>query len=311
MGAALAARLWLLSVALSQSVVITLPADSGSEAIDQIVQSCERVLGVGGCRVHLGSVGAVAERHRAELRWEEEGLAARLRLHTVGEHGGEPTTRQLRFAEGDSQESRNEAIGLVIAAYVLSRRQDVADEGPARMARTARPQPPPQPSPWVVELLLTGGPALSEGPPRFGLLAYAGWRAVPSFGPLLGFGAARRFGSEAVQATWLTPFAGVGWVPWTDPTQGRVEIRAGGLFQALLVAASDPSSDREARSDALRWGGRVSLSLQLPVARSVWFSLGGHADLLYPRVSIYVLGERVGVGPPLSWALHAGLHFGG
>lgn len=293
----------LLSPLVTGQVSIELPGAS-EEARDRIEQACNRALGEGRCVAASqplpaptpAQAAADAEGHPRTVRvlWASDGRRARL----IFLGGSDTPPRELSFSEQDPMPARWEAVGLVIAAYVL------ADGRRTTPAATSEPPPPSTPAPsappsspdpprWAADLRLAVGPGLDRGAARFGLGLQGALRPWPA--PILLLGqleAAKRF--EAPDVRFWSGGVGLGlWLPMPAPRLS-LQLDLTAVAEHVEVSAIDPSSGLRDDGSQLRWGGRLAAALVACVSERVCVLGGARISALSPAVRVEILGTPAG-----------------
>jgi len=294
------------------AVVLDVPADLASTAVQVAVSRCDKALGDGRCRrVEYGTAPGVLG-YYAVLRWsEDEQLEIEFRAASAG--GALLARRRLSFSANDSVESRWASAGLVVAALVAE-----ADAGRAR--RTEAPQPPAHAPPrrhvveappayaWGLDVALSSGRGLTTGAGSWGGLLRP-WFGVPTV-PVIVLSSLRYAqGPDSPRLRWLSMSAGVGSRFGRPAALVNLELAGELVFERLVVAAQDPESGRSETGGQTRFGGRLGLNLALRASDCFRVLLGADVATLTPPVKIEVRDEVVGREPLVRAGVSVGARF--
>ncbi len=279
-----ALSLWsLLSVALHS------PAP-GPELVEVALHSCREALGSQRCyKPSAPELAAEREAIVATVSWDPEWLSARIELRRAAEPAL-LAVRTVEFAAADPLEERFRALGLIVAAHVLS------ELGPPPPARELLGR--------GFDVFVFGGSALDRGAGRAGL-AVRGWMRPSLLPVLLLFSARGAYRPGEPRVLWAVASAGAAFhlEPSVRPfaLEGRLEV----VGQRTQVVASSEDLGR-ARTGAFRWGGQLGAEISGRVGGKFWLFAGAELARLRPSLRVRIAGEPAGTEPPFSWGLVAG-----
>jgi hypothetical protein len=259
------------------------------------------------------------------VEWANDGQHARIafRLHDAA---GELTElRDVTFAEADSAEQRQKAVGLIIAAYVVQQAQAREQDAQRKTAAAASasesesesetetdsdsgsesdsgsdsaPRVPPT---WALDLALYGGPGLEKGAPRLGLLARGlAWPLSLPVAAVVGIRAAQRFDQPNVR--WLSGSLGLAASLLPAALAGGLELRAEGVAQNVRAEAQQPTGTAQEHGDAWRFGAFVGLDGWVELGAGFALVGGMELALLRPRVHLDIGGAEAGLDPAIGWS---------
>lgn len=285
--------LLLLPSVIGAQVRIELPGATPVE-LAAAQRGCEKALGRERCSV-TGEVSAgvrdAGPKHQAQVRWRVDPPTAQIRFSTRTPAGAtESESRQLTFTEGDEVSARFEAIGLVVAAYVMGR----SFRGGQEVATSPRGPAPVDDSPrWATDLLFGAGPALDRGGPRLSLGLRAAFRPLnaPLFLMIEG-AAARRF--DAVDVMYGSGGLGVAlWLSTPWPVLD-LQVHLSGVAEYVSVTATHPETGERASAGRLRLGARLGVEALVCPFDNLCVVGGVRLNSLHPSVRVEILGQAEG-----------------
>lgn len=302
----------LLPPLLEAQVWIELPGAS-AENLTAVRNGCEKALGPGRCGVGATLLTSdegpapVAAPHRARVTWTADWRTARIRLQ-AGDRGGGGAggarsgaeLRELTFAEEDSIAARFEAIGLVVAAYVIGhRRASAAMTLPAAPPALA-PGPAGVRPRWTGDVMLGMGSAFDRGRARLLVGLRGGLR--PLDGPLFALiqgQLGRRF--DPVEVTFIAGGLGAGlWLrtPWPALD---LQLHLSAVVERVIVSATHPETGVQASDGRLRLGGQLGIAVLSCMGSGVCLWGGIHVNSLYPALRLEIRGISAGDQGPLGF----------
>lgn len=293
---------------LSVAIAVEPPAEIS--ALRQVAQSCEQAIGGGRCRdaAALTSADVVTWFALVSPQAPSE-PALRIEFRDRRRDGTLIETRVLSFSEQDTEASRWESAGAVIAAFVAARDSTAAAapaHAPAPAPVVAR-LPPPEGLAYSADLALFTGPAWDRGGYRWGGVgrAHLAVPRAPQVLALVSLRYAERPGD--LKLGFWGVGAGVGARLSTRKVPVSAEVTGELAFEQLRVSARDADGTRQEQAQQNRWGGRLSLNVAWRVAGPVGLVGGVEADALRPSVTIQVGDEAAGRAPAATFAFSLGL----
>jgi hypothetical protein len=296
------------------TVAIDLPADTPSQTVARVVDSCNAALGARRCEA-LRPTGNDTTL-LAVVRFQ--GAALEIRLFRGEGVRTEVERRSVAFSEDDAAPDRYIAAGLMVAA--LTAAQPEAPPEPPPEPSAAPPEPPPAvstpPSESLPERREASGPhlgfdlgfqmgqGLDSRNPKLGGVFQSWWLAEsPRLGASVSL--AYLYAGQPVELTWACVGLGLtGRVTdWTAPVS--VEVSTEALLQKATAAAERAGIRRS--EDVLRWGGRLSSKLAFPLGGPIQPWLGWEVTLLRPSFEVRLEDEHLGTEGPLRFGLALGI----
>ena len=280
---------------MASPIAIEVP-DASADELQSLEHGCHRALGAGHCEVTDHPVDAERP-YRVRVTWDVAHREARLEFFEPGNataSGIPAATRVLSFTEADPVEARFEAVGLVVAAYVMGR--STGRENPPQNT----PPPPPDdeaerlPLPrWALALRLGAGQGLEHGHPRY--LLGIGTAVRPAKAPvylLAEVDGTHTFG-ELASTSWSGALGASVWIhtPWP---QLNLQLALSMAAERFQVSADHPATEQGESGHHARLGGRVDFEvLACPWQRGCFFG-GVRLNAMYPAIRVELLGAPAG-----------------